>query len=72
MIVFGLAFKLASVTGGQNGLTDIDRPALIAESWRFYLVCAAAFVIGALAPARTCRARPSASRSAACARARAG
>ena len=48
MMVFGLAFKLASVTGGQNGLTDIDRPALIAESWRFYLVCAAAFVTGSL------------------------
>jgi branched-chain amino acid transport system permease protein len=48
MIVFGLAFKLASITGGQNGLTGIDRPALIAESWRFYLVCAAAFVIGSL------------------------
>jgi branched-chain amino acid transport system permease protein len=48
MIVFGLAFKLASITGGQNGLTGIDRPALIAEPWRFYLVCAAAFVIGTL------------------------
>ena len=48
MIVFGLAFKLASITGGQNGLTGIDRPALIAEGWRFYLVCAAAFVIGTL------------------------
>src|SRR6185503_5978297 len=48
MTVFGLAFKLASITGGQNGLTDIDRPALIAESWRFYLVCAAAFTIGTL------------------------
>jgi branched-chain amino acid transport system permease protein len=49
MIVFGLAFKLASITGGQNGLTGIDRPALIAESWRFYLACAAAFVVGTLA-----------------------
>ena len=48
MMVFGLAFKLASITGGQNGLTDIDRPALINESWSFYLVCVAAFVIGTL------------------------
>jgi branched-chain amino acid transport system permease protein len=48
MIVFGLAFKLASITGGQNGLTGIERPALIAESWSFYLVCAAAFVLGTL------------------------
>lgn len=48
MIVFGLAFKLASITGGQNGLTGIDRPVLIAESWRFYLVCAVAFVVGTL------------------------
>jgi branched-chain amino acid transport system permease protein len=48
MTVFGLAFKLASITGGQNGLTGIDRPALIVESGRFYLVCVAAFVIGSL------------------------
>jgi branched-chain amino acid transport system permease protein len=48
MIVYGLAFKLASFTGGQNGLTGIDRPALIAEPWRFYLVCASAFVVGSL------------------------
>jgi branched-chain amino acid transport system permease protein len=48
MIVFGLAFKLASITGGQNGLTGIDRPALIAEGSRFYVVCAAAFVLGTL------------------------
>jgi branched-chain amino acid transport system permease protein len=49
MTVFGLAFKLTSVTGGQNGLTDIDRPAPIADAWRFYLVCAAAFAVGTLA-----------------------
>lgn len=48
MIVFGLAFRLASITGGQNGLTGIDRPPLIAEAWRFYLICAAAFVAGTL------------------------
>lgn len=48
MIVFGLAYKLASVTGGQNGLTGIVRPALIAESSTFYLVCAAAFAAGTL------------------------
>ena len=55
MMVFGLAFKLASITGGQSGLTDIDRPALIGESWRFYLVCVAAFVIGTLVLRRVSR-----------------
>jgi branched-chain amino acid transport system permease protein len=49
MIVYGLALKLATVTGGQNGLTGIRRPALVSEVWQFYLVCAAAFGIGTLA-----------------------
>src|SRR5688500_10764368 len=48
VIVYGLGFKLASFAGGQNGLTGIDRPAFIAEPWRFYLVCAATFVVGSL------------------------
>jgi branched-chain amino acid transport system permease protein len=48
MIVYGLALKLATVTGGQNGLTGIRRPALVSEVWQFYLVCAAAFGIGTL------------------------
>jgi branched-chain amino acid transport system permease protein len=56
MIVYGLASKLVSFTGGQNGLTDIVRPALIAEGWRFYLFSAAAFVLGALVLRRVSRA----------------
>jgi branched-chain amino acid transport system permease protein len=48
MIVYGLALKLATVTGGQNGLTGIRRPALVSEVWQFYLLCAAAFGIGTL------------------------
>jgi branched-chain amino acid transport system permease protein len=48
MIVYGLALKLATVTGGQNGLTGIRRPALVSEVWQFYLVCAVAFGIGTL------------------------
>jgi branched-chain amino acid transport system permease protein len=36
MIVFGLALRLATITGGQNGLTGISRPPLVAEPSTFY------------------------------------
>jgi branched-chain amino acid transport system permease protein len=41
MTVFGLALKLSSVTGGQNGLTGIRRPAAVDEWWQFYFFTAA-------------------------------
>jgi branched-chain amino acid transport system permease protein len=34
--VFGLALKLSSITGGQNGLTGIRRPEVVSEWWKFY------------------------------------
>jgi branched-chain amino acid transport system permease protein len=43
MVVFGLAFKLSSVTGGQNGLTNVERPAAIAVWWQYYFFTAAVF-----------------------------
>jgi branched-chain amino acid transport system permease protein len=50
MIVFGLVFRLASVTGGQNGLTGIDRPALLAHPAAFHLTTVVVFgvAVGAL------------------------
>lgn len=50
MIVFGLVFRLASVTGGQNGLTGIDRPAPLVDPVAFYLLTIAVFgaVVGVL------------------------
>jgi branched-chain amino acid transport system permease protein len=45
MTVFGLALKLSSVTGGQNGLTGIRRPEAVDEWWQFYFFTAA--VLGA-------------------------
>lgn len=38
MIVYGLVFRLASVTGGQNGLTGVDRPQPLSEAGAFYVV----------------------------------
>lgn len=49
MVVFGLALKLSSVTGGQNGLTGIDRPPAVAKWWQFYFLTAGVFGIGAFA-----------------------
>lgn len=51
MMVFGLAFKLSGITGGQNGLTGVARPAFVAAHWKFYYLTAAVLVLslGALA-----------------------
>jgi branched-chain amino acid transport system permease protein len=45
MTVFGLALKLSSVTGGQNGMTGVRRPEAVDEWWQFYFFTAA--VLGA-------------------------
>lgn len=45
MIVFGLVFRLASITGGQNGLTGIDRPAVLADASIFYLATIVVFAV---------------------------
>jgi branched-chain amino acid transport system permease protein len=51
MTVFGLALKLSSVTGGQNGLTGVSRPAAVSEWWQFYFFAAAVSGLCALAMA---------------------
>lgn len=45
MIVFGLALRLASVTGGQNGLTGIARPDPLGDPTSFYVFTLAVFAI---------------------------
>ena len=49
MTVFGLALKLSSVTGGQNGLTGIGRPQAVDAWWQFYFFTAAVFGLCLLA-----------------------
>ncbi|HWL77744.1 branched-chain amino acid ABC transporter permease [Microbacterium sp.] len=48
MVVFGLAYRLSTVTGGENGITGIRRPDFIAEYWTFYYFVLAGFVLGTL------------------------
>ncbi len=48
MVVFGLAYRLSFVTGGENGITGIQRPAFISEYWTFYYFIVAAFVVTTL------------------------
>ena len=47
IVVYGLALKLSTITGGQNGLTGIDRPQLVASPTAFYLLTVVAFVVAA-------------------------
>jgi branched-chain amino acid transport system permease protein len=43
IVVYGLALKLSTITGGQNGLTGISRPDALASPVTFYLLTVAAF-----------------------------
>jgi branched-chain amino acid transport system permease protein len=45
MVVFGLTFRLASITGGENGLSGVTRPSFVSQYWQFYFLCLAAFVV---------------------------
>jgi branched-chain amino acid transport system permease protein len=45
MIVYGLAQKLPGLTGGQNGLTGVPRPALVTDAGPFYLLTLACLVL---------------------------
>lgn len=55
MVCFGMAYRWSSVTGGDNGLTGIRRPALISEYWQFYFFVLVAFVLITLALIRVSR-----------------
>jgi len=49
MLIYGLAFRLSSITGGENGISNIARPQwignLAADGWKYYYVVLAGFVI---------------------------
>lgn len=49
MVVYGLAYRMAPVTGGENGLSGIRRPAFLSEYWQFYFFTLALFVLVTLA-----------------------
>ncbi|MBO9578157.1 MAG: branched-chain amino acid ABC transporter permease [Microbacteriaceae bacterium] len=49
MVVYGMAYRWSSVTGGTNGLPGIRRPEGIAEYWQFYFLVLVAFCFVTLA-----------------------
>lgn len=49
MLVYGLAFRLSSVTNGENGISGIKRPEWMGTYWVFYYVTLAAFVLSTAA-----------------------
>jgi len=49
MVVYGLAYRLSSVTRGENGITGIQRPEFLAEPWAFYLFVVVSFLAVTLA-----------------------
>jgi branched-chain amino acid transport system permease protein len=48
MVVYGLAFRLSSVTGGENGISGIKRPEFISEYWTFYYFLLGSFIVTTL------------------------
>jgi len=49
MLIYGLAFRLSSVTGGENGISGIARPEWMSSYWMFYYVVLGAFVLATAA-----------------------
>ncbi|GAA2008326.1 branched-chain amino acid ABC transporter permease [Microbacterium ulmi] len=45
MLVYGLAFRFSSLTGGENGISGIDRPEWMDSYWVYYYVVLGAFVL---------------------------
>jgi branched-chain amino acid transport system permease protein len=44
MIVWGLTYRMAGVTGGENGLRGILRPPAVAPYWNYYYLCVVVFL----------------------------
>ena len=45
MVFYGIAYRWSAVTGGDNGLAGIRRPAMLAEYWQFYFFAVSAFIV---------------------------
>ena len=45
MVVFGLAYRLSWVTGGENGLRGVRRPEMFTQTWQLYYLTLAALVL---------------------------
>jgi branched-chain amino acid transport system permease protein len=45
MLIYGLAFRLSSVTGGENGISGVIRPAWMGQYWQYYYVVLGCFVL---------------------------
>src|SRR5690625_3646733 len=49
MLIYGLAFRLSSVTAGENGISKVYRPEWMRETWIYYYVVLIAFVLATAA-----------------------
>lgn len=49
MVVWGLTYRMAQVTGGENGISGIRRPDVIAPYWSFYFAVLVLFVLASVA-----------------------
>lgn len=45
MLIYGLAFRLSSVTGGENGISGIAAPGDLHEEWIYYYFVLGVFVL---------------------------
>lgn len=45
VVVYGMAYRWSSVTGGTNGMPGIRRPEGVAEYWQFYFLVLVSFLV---------------------------
>jgi branched-chain amino acid transport system permease protein len=45
MIVWGLTYRMAGITGGENGLRGILRPPAVVPYWNYYYLCVSVFLV---------------------------
>lgn len=45
MLIYGLAFRFSSITGGENGIPGIERPEWMKPDWVFYYVVVVGFLL---------------------------
>lgn len=49
MLIYGLAFRMSTITGGENGISGIARPQWMGPYWVYYYVVLACFVLATAA-----------------------
>lgn len=45
MLIYGLAFRMSTITGGENGISNVSRPEFVGPYWAYYYFVFALFIV---------------------------